>query len=150
MYIDILMWSWLLLSGDITYNLKLEVESMVWLDDMSNPGSLASQQLSAKFQKAVCRKTSQCLENACYRLSLNQTVYIHRAERGFWGVKNVIQQKLDRSNNYSPKSEGWSKVGSKVFMSYLLCDNIVCPLCWWLIYFLFWCIAPRHLQEGGS
>ena len=49
----ILIGSWLFLSGDITYNLKLEVESMVWLDDLSNPGSLASQQLSAKFQKAV-------------------------------------------------------------------------------------------------
>lgn len=56
-----LMGSWL--SGDITYNLKLEVESMVWLDDMSNPGSLASQQLSAKFQKAVCRKIPPFLEN---------------------------------------------------------------------------------------
>ena len=32
------------------------MESMVWLNDFSNSGSLAYQQLSAKFQKAVGRK----------------------------------------------------------------------------------------------
>jgi len=39
--------------GDITYIVDLVVESMVWLDDFSNSGSLAYQQLAAKFQKAV-------------------------------------------------------------------------------------------------
>lgn len=29
---------------------------MLWLDDLSNPGSLASQQLSKKLQQAVCIK----------------------------------------------------------------------------------------------
>ena len=40
-------------TGDITYIFELIVESMVWLDDFSNKGSLAYQQLAAKFQKAV-------------------------------------------------------------------------------------------------
>lgn len=42
--------------GDITYLLKITIESMLWLDDLSNPGSLASQQLSKKLQQAVCIK----------------------------------------------------------------------------------------------
>lgn len=40
-------------TGDITFLFELTVESMVWLDDFSNQGSLAYQQLAAKFQKSV-------------------------------------------------------------------------------------------------
>ena len=48
--------SCLFILGDITYLLKIVIESMLWLDDLSNPGSLASQQLSKKLQQAVCIK----------------------------------------------------------------------------------------------
>lgn len=50
------------ISGDITFRFKLIVESMVWLDDLSNPGSLASQQLSKKFEQAVCIRFSMSTE----------------------------------------------------------------------------------------
>lgn len=45
-----------IIPGDITFIVEFVVESMVWLNDFSNSGSLAYQQLSAKFQKAVGRK----------------------------------------------------------------------------------------------
>lgn len=45
-----------IIPGDITFIVEFVVESMVWLNDFSNSGSLAYQQLSAKFQKAVGKK----------------------------------------------------------------------------------------------